>query len=227
MVWWQYQYFLFGDDLALVDSIGIIVIWHGIERLKKLIMLKCLKQRFRMKSWEYYNPAQAQRDLKAHCSISFFFCPMPGNLLYPSDQRVLLVLNKVIWSLKEILLLPKLTLQIRFSKGYRIRASLCWFRWQGVKRVLFRSWEYNSFWAGSSAGSVMFSKMGSNGSHYLGWAGSQWGPVLCISSAIHQLRKMNAQEGQLFYNRLWSVKRGRWGSQWEQNGKDDLWCNSF
>lgn len=35
----------------------------------------------------------------------------------------------------------------------------------------------------------MFSKMGSNGSRYLGRAGSQWDPVLGASSAIQ--RKMN------------------------------------
>lgn len=75
VVWWQYCYFLFGGDLAHVHSIGIIVICHGAERPKKLIMLKCSKKRFRTWSWEHYNPAQAQCDLKAHCSISVVSSP--------------------------------------------------------------------------------------------------------------------------------------------------------
>lgn len=68
-VWWQNCYVLFGGDLAHVSSIGIIAIWHGAERPKKLIILKCLKEGFRWQPWEHYNPAQAQYNLKGHCSI--------------------------------------------------------------------------------------------------------------------------------------------------------------
>lgn len=70
MVWWQNCYVLFGGDLALVGSVGIIAIWHRAERLKKLIILKCLKEGFRAQPWEHYNPAKAQYDLKGHCSVS-------------------------------------------------------------------------------------------------------------------------------------------------------------
>lgn len=68
--WWQNCYVLFGGDLAHVGSVGIIAIWHGAERPKKLIILKCLKEGFRTQPWEHYNPVQAQYDLKTHCSIS-------------------------------------------------------------------------------------------------------------------------------------------------------------